>query len=104
LEQGYEFPFFVQMSVEKGKALLSFSHATTGLVCPDKEIRGLMIAGDDGHFVPAQARIKGNHLIVSSPEVKRPVSVRYCFDDATIGNLFNREGLPVAPFRTDSGK
>ncbi|MDE6180493.1 MAG: sialate O-acetylesterase, partial [Phocaeicola sp.] len=104
LEQGYENPSVTQMNVEKGKAILSFSHATNGLVCPDKEVRGIMIAGDDGQFIPAQARIRGNRLIVSSPKVKHPVSVRYCFDDATTGNLFNQEGLPVAPFRTDTDK
>lgn len=104
LEHGYEHPFFTQVSVEKGKAILSFSHAAAGLVCPDKEVRGVMIAGKDGHFIPANTRIKGSRLIVSSPKVKHPVSIRYCFDDATIGNLFNREGLPVAPFRTDTDK
>ncbi len=104
LENGYESPSFTQMTVEKGKAILSFSHAETGLMCPDKEIRGIMIAGDDGHFIPAQARIKENRLIVSSPKIKHPVSVRYCFDDVTIGNLFNREKLPVAPFRTDDNE
>ena len=46
-------------------------------------------------------RIKENRLIVSSPKIKQPIAVRYCFDDATVGNLFNAEGLPVAPFRTD---
>lgn len=97
--QGYEYPFFTRMSVEKGKAILSFSHADMGLTCPDKEVRGITVAGDDGLFIPAKARIKGNRLVVSSPKVKHPVSVHYCFDDATIGNLFNREGLPVAPFR-----
>lgn len=102
--QGYETPFFTQMNVEKGKAILSFSHAESGLACPDKEVRGILVAGDDGQFVPAQARIKGSRLIVSSPKVKHPAAVRYCFDDATIGNLFNREGLPVAPFRTDTDK
>ena len=44
---------------------------------------------------------KENRLIVSSPKIKQPIAVRYCFDDATVGNVFNAEGLPVAPFRTD---
>ena len=60
-----------------------------------------MIAGEDGVFEPGKAQIKDNTVIVTSPRVKQPVTVRYCFDDATVGNLFNKEGLPVAPFRTD---
>lgn len=101
LKKGYETPFFTQMTIEKGKAILSFSHTEKKLVCPDKKIRGVTIAGNDGNFVPANARIKENRLIVSSPKIKQPIAVRYCFDDATVGNLFNAEGLPVAPFRTD---
>lgn len=102
IEQGHESSFFKQINIEKGKAILSFSNAESGLVCHDKEIKGMTIAGEDGHFIPAQARIKGNRLIVSSPQIKHPVAVRYCFDDASAGNLFNRDGLPVAPFRTDT--
>ena len=73
------------MTIEKGKAILSFSHTEKKLVCPDKKIRGVTIAGNDGNFVPANARIKENRLIVSSPKIKQPIAVRYCFDDATVG-------------------
>ena len=104
LKDGYESPTLEQMVVDKKKAILTFKHASKGLVCPEKEIRGLLIAGEDGRFVEAKAQIKGNKITVYSPKVKHPVAVRYCFDDATIGNLFNQEGLPVAPFRTDSNK
>lgn len=64
-------------------------------------LSGLQVAGEDGVFVEGKAEIKENVLIVSSPRIKLPVSVHYCFDDATIGNLYNKEGLPVAPFRTE---
>lgn len=100
----YQSPFFEQMILKKGKAILTFSHAKNGLVCAGKILKGLLIAGNDGIFVEANAEIKGNQLIVYSPRIKDPVAVRYCFDDATIGNLFNKEGLPVAPFRTDKNK
>lgn len=102
LEDGYESPSFDRMEVEKGKAVLAFTQTESGLFCPDKTIRGLVIAGEDGRFVPAQAVIRGDRLVVSSPEVEKPAAVRYCFDDATIGNLFNGKGLPVTPFRTDA--
>lgn len=96
-----ESPFFEQMVLKKGKVILTFSHAENGLVCSDKTIKGLVIAGKDGNFVNAKAYITGNQLTVYSSKIKDPVAVRYCFDDATIGNLFSKDGLPVAPFRTD---
>lgn len=101
LVTGYASPLFEGMTTEKNKAIVSFIHAEKGLVCKGKQIEGMQIAGEDGAFVAARAQIKGNQLIVSSPEVKNPQAVRYCFDDATIGNLFSKEGLPVAPFRSD---
>ena len=104
LEKGYESPLFERMEIEKGKAIVTFTQTESGLVCPDKTINGVQIAGEDGAFVPAKAEIRENRLVVSSPEVKSPVAVRYCFDDATIGNLFNGDGMPVAPFRTDVAK
>lgn len=102
LKEGYESPFLEGMTVRNGKAILTFSNAEKGLVCTDKEVKGMVIAGEDGRFVEAKTRIKGNQITVFSPQVKNPTAVRYCFDNATIGNLFNREGLPVAPFRTDA--
>ncbi len=104
LKDGYESPFLKEMIVKNGKVILTFSNAEKGLVCSDKEIRGMLIAGEDGRFIKAKTRIKGNQIIVFSPLIKTPIAVRYCFDDATIGNLFSREGLPVAPFRTDTDK
>lgn len=97
-------PTFREMTVKKNKAIVTFHHAERGLACPDKEIRGVMLAGEDGRFVPAKARIKGSTLEVTAPTVKVPVAVRYCFDDATLGNLRHRDGLPVAPFRSDGVK
>lgn len=101
LQGGYESPVFKKMTVNKNKATLTFLHAENGLVCKNKQITGLQVAGEDGVFVEGKAEIKDNVLIVSSPRIKLPVSVYYCFDDATIGNLYNKEGLPVAPFRTE---
>ena len=64
----------------------------------------MQIAGKDKNFVEAKARIKGNRLEVYASKVKEPTEVRYCFDDATVGNLFNKQGLPVAPFRVEIGE
>lgn len=101
LASGYESPVFKSLTISKNKALVSFLHADNGLMCKDKQITGFRIAGADGVFYPAKAQIKDQAVILTSPKVKNPVVVHYCFDDATIGNLFNKEGLPVAPFRSD---
>lgn len=102
LIKGYQSPTFQNISIEKNKAIITFNNAEGGIICNGKDVNGLQIAGADGLFTKAKGIIKNGKLIVSSPEVKTPVAVRYCFDDATIGNLFSAEGLPAAPFRTDS--
>lgn len=101
-EKGYQSPVLESMEIHKNKALLHFRYAEDGLVCRGKAPEGLQIAGEDGVFVTAKARIvQENCLEVYSSKVKNPVAVRYCFDDSTVGNLFNGDGLPMAPFRTD---
>jgi len=97
----YKSPSYASMSVEKDKVRLSFNNASTGLKSPLKSPMKFMIAGEDQKFVPATAKITGNEIIVSSKEVKNPVAVRYCFDDASLPDVFANNGLPLAPFRTD---
>ena len=67
-------------------------------------LRGFVVAGSDGVFYPAQAVIKGDKVEVSSPQVASPVAVRYGWDKFFRVNLYNREGLPATPFRTDNWK
>ena len=100
LKKEYQSPILKQAMIEGEKIILTFEHAKEGLICPEKNIKGLSIAGEDGKFVEAKARIKGNRLEVSAREIKSPIAVRYCFDDTTVGNLFNKQGLPMAPFQT----
>ena len=64
-------------------------------------LSGFGIAGADRKFVWADAVIDGNKVIVSSPEVKEPVAVRYGFSQSPVCNLYNEAGLPASPFRTD---
>lgn len=94
-------PFLLRAEVEKNRVRLTFSHTEKGLVCNGKAVKGLQIAGADGVYKEAEGRIEGNCLVAHAPGIKQPASVRYCFDDAIVGNLFSKAGLPVAPFRMD---
>jgi sialate O-acetylesterase len=89
------------MQIEKGKVRLAFSDVLTGLKSTGKTPEKFLIAGDDLKFVPATAKIEGSTVILSSKVVKSPVAVRFCFDDTTMPDVFSKEGLPLAPFRTD---
>ena len=98
----YKNPRYQGMATKGDKLILSFSDAPNGLVVKGAAIREVYIAGDDKVFYPAEARIEGGRLIVSARQVKSPIAVRYQFSNAGIGNLFSKEGLPLAPFRTDN--
>lgn len=97
----HQSPLLEEVLVEKKRVVLTFSHAEKGLVCRGESIEGLLIAGQDGIFRKADARIKGNQLIIPTSNGMRPTTICYCFDDVTVGNLFNEAGLPVAPFRRE---
>ncbi|MGE5395680.1 MAG: sialate O-acetylesterase [Candidatus Saccharibacteria bacterium] len=97
----YKSPFYESMKVEKDKVRLSFKNASAGFKTTNKSPQKFMIAGEDHKFVPATAKIAGSEIIVSSKEVKAPVAVRFCFDDASMPDVFSNNGLPLAPFRTD---
>jgi sialate O-acetylesterase len=99
---GYKSPLYKSMSTEKGKAVLLFDNAPSGLVAKDKSISQLYVAGEDKIFYPAEAKIENNMIIAWSKKVKDPVAVRYAFSNTAIGNLFSKEGLPVTAFRTDN--
>jgi len=97
----YRNPTYRTMQVEGDKAVLNFSDAGEGLMVKGPEVKELFVAGSDGVFYPAQAKVMGSKVTVSAKAVTRPVAVRYQFSNAGIGNLFSKQGLPVAPFRTD---
>ena len=64
-------------------------------------LKGFAIAGADRRWYRAEARIEGAEVVVSAREVASPVAVRYAFTGAPEANLYNRDGLPASPFRTD---
>jgi len=94
-------PIFQGVKFQKGRAIVSFSNTTGGLVAKDGDLKGFVIAGADRKFVFADAKIEGETVIVSSPQVPVPAAVRYGWADLPQVNLFNQAGLPASTFRTD---
>jgi sialate O-acetylesterase len=80
----------------------SFTHLGGGLVAKDGALQGFTIAGADKKFVNAEAKIQGGKILVCSPQVAKPVAVRYGWCDCPVVNLWNKAGLPATPFRTDN--
>jgi sialate O-acetylesterase len=100
----YSGPMYASMTTEGNKVRISFTHTGGGLMVKDKYgyLKGFEIAGPDRIFHYARAAIDGNTVVVYADDVTSPVAVRYGWsDDAGEDNLFNREGFPAAPFRTD---
>ncbi|MDR3712803.1 MAG: sialate O-acetylesterase [Puia sp.] len=97
----YRSPSFKSMEVRGDKIAIQLENAPQGLIVKGPHVKTLFVAGADQQFYPADAKWENGHWIVRSPQVKDPVAVRYQFSNAGIGNVFGREGLPLAPFRTD---
>ncbi len=109
-------PLYQDSAVEAGgKVRLRFTETGSGLAIgqspwyakgvepyPKDKLIGFFIAGDDKNWVEADARIDGNSVVVSSPAVAKPAAVRYGWALSPRCNLYNKEGLPASPFRTDS--
>ena len=97
----YSGPLFRQVTVEDNALRVWFDHTTGGLTAKGGALKGFLIAGKDGNFVPAEARIDKETVVVSSPKVKQPLHVRYAWAESPECNLFNASGLPAGPFRSD---
>jgi sialate O-acetylesterase len=97
----YSGPAFKSMTAEGDKAVLSFDHAGAGLEARGGALTGFTVAGKDGKFHNARAEVRGDRVVVWSPEVSDPAAVRYGWANYPLGNLWNKDGLPASPFRTD---
>jgi sialate O-acetylesterase len=97
----YSGPWYQGMKVRGSQISLSFKHVDGGLAARGGDLQGFALAGEDRKFVWAQARIDGQNVVVWSPEVQKPVAVRYGWDINPVCNLYNQSGLPAVPFRTD---
>lgn len=96
-------PLYRAMQKRGDRITISFEK----LQCPlrsgrDARLKGFVIAGEDRVFHPADAQIRGNEVVVTSKEVRDPVAVRYAWGSSTEMDLFNQQGLPASPFRTDN--
>jgi sialate O-acetylesterase len=102
-ETVYSGPVYQSMETAGNKIALTFDYTASGLKVSDKYgyITGFSIAGADKKFVWAKAYLEGDKVIVYSDNVPHPVAVRYNWANNPDGNLYNSEGLPACPFRTD---
>ncbi len=94
-------PLYASQRIEGGKIVLSFDHVGKGLEARGGRLTGFAICGEDRNFVWADAEIVGSNVVVSSPQVPKPIAVRYGWADYPVVNLWNKNGLPASPFRTD---
>jgi len=99
----YSGPVYEAAKAGDGRMKLSLAHTGTGLMVKGDTLNGFTVAGEDRVFHPAQARLDGADVLVWSNDVPAPVAVRYnwAYEPMPPGNLYNREGLPASPFRTD---
>ena len=97
-------PWYRSMKISGDKVQLKFDHVDGGLTAKGGKLTGFAIAGQDHKFVWANAVIDDNTVIVSSPNVPKPVAVRYAWDINPVCNFYNNAGLPAVPFRTDNWK
>jgi sialate O-acetylesterase len=98
----YSGPLYRSSQVEGGKIRVSFEHPAGMKARDGKPLTHFQIAGEDQKFVPAEASVDGESILVHSAEVSKPVAVRFGWDESAEPNLVNASGLPASPFRTDT--
>ena len=99
----YSGPRYSQISREGTSIRVWFDHIGKGLVAKGGgDLRGFVISGAGREFAPARARIDGQTVLVSSPNVSSPVAIRYNWASFPDGNLYNADGLPASLFRSDN--
>src|SRR5476651_2452618 len=100
----YSGPLYDKMKVEGNAIRIQFKHTDGGLMTRNGKPEGFAIAGDDKKFVWGNAKIEGNTIVVSSPDIAKPVAVRYAWGNNPVTSLYNGANLPAPPFRTDIGE
>ncbi len=95
-------PVFSHWKKEGSRVRVYFDNAEDGLISKGDQVHAFTLAGNDGIFHEATARTEGNAVTLGSVLVNDPQMIRFAFTDTSTVNLFNRAGLPAAPFRTDT--
>ncbi len=93
-------PVFKSMAVDGKIARISFDNADNGLIAKDGKLTEFEVAGPDGKYLKADARIVRDEVWVTAAKISQPVSVRYCWRNGSTASLFNGDGLPAWQFRT----
>jgi sialate O-acetylesterase len=97
----YRGPTFKSLRADQGTLRLLFTHVAGGLVVRGQSLMGFEIAGQDQQFFPAEAKVVGSEVVLSSSRVPKPAAARYAWANDPKCNLYNKVGLPAPPFRTD---
>ena len=92
-------PAFKSLHEDKGTLRVQFTHVAGGLVVRGQSLKGFEIAGEDQQFSPAEAKVEGTEVVLSSSQVTKPVAARYGWANDPKCNLYNKLGLPAPPFR-----
>ncbi len=95
-------PVFTKAERDGDGFRVSFAEVNGGLIAPLNALVGFELAGEDKVFKPATAKIEKDTVLVSTGDVPAPVAVRYAWRNAPLAGLFNVEGLPAVPFRSDT--
>ncbi|MDH3650962.1 MAG: sialate O-acetylesterase, partial [Saprospiraceae bacterium] len=100
----FQSPTYQSMEVQGNKVILTFEHVGSGLYAFDTESpMGFTVAGSDEKFLWAKAKIiNANQVEVWNDRIRNPAAVRYAWTNNPICNMYNRDGLPMTPFRTDN--
>jgi sialate O-acetylesterase len=96
-------PAFKNYTVEGGKVRLKFDHAEGLRLRGGNGLKGFALRSKDGDWVWAEGQIEGEDILIWSNQVPAPAAVRYAWAFNPILSVENRAGLPLRPFRTDTG-
>jgi sialate O-acetylesterase len=96
----FQGPVFKSMKVDGNTIKVQFDNAENGLTAKDGKLSEFEIAGKDGKYYKADAKLLNNEVWLTSPKVPEPLSVRYCWRNGATASLFNSAGLPAQQFRT----
>ena len=95
-------PVYENMKIDQDKMILSFKNSGSGLMAKGDILKGFKVAAEDKDFLEADASILKNKVVLRNPTIAHPVAVRYGWEANPNSTLYNREGLPAMPFRTDT--